>query len=190
MKIVRSIIFLLICAGLIWLIIVFFGKLLSSGNKTQLAAPKLSSYAKTDARAQLYIDGPVRVDQDHWALRITVDRTQSQIELISGYEGSVVRQEVFPNNENSYTNFLKGLEAVGFTKGSQNPALADERGRCPLRNRFVYRLEKSGTDVFRYWSTSCGAGTFEGSPSAARQLFQRQVPVKVYNDFTRKISIQ
>ncbi len=184
-RIVRLIIFLLVCIGLIWLIVLLFSRVFSSGNQTTpVATTQMSSYGRIGTSAQLFIDGPVVVNQEHRALRITVEATQSKIELLTGYDGQVIRQEVFPGTLEGYKTFLSSLETLGFNKGNKTTQ-KDERGQCPLQNRFVYTLTDAGSDVFRYWSTPCGTGNFGGRQSSVRVLFQRQIPLKIYNEFSR-----
>lgn len=187
-RVVRLVIFILFVIGLIWLIILLFSRVFSGGNQTApVSTTRLSSYAKNGTTAQFLIDGPIVVSQDHRSLRISVDASQSSIELLSGYDGQVIRLESFPNTDQGYLNFLKSLDTLGFSKGNK-VALKDERGQCPLKNRFVYSLKDNGTDVFRYWSTSCGSGNFGGNRNSVRALFQRQVPESVYNDFSRELT--
>lgn len=187
-RVVRLVIFILFVIGLIWLIILLFSKIFSGGDQTApVATTKLSSYARSGTSAELYTDGPIILNQEHRAIRITVEATQSKIELISGYDGQVIRQEVFPNTQEGYLNFLKGLDTLGFSKTNKT-ALKDERGQCPLETRYVYSLKENGTNVFRYWSTTCGTGNFGGRGSSVRTLFQRQIPPAVYREFQRDFS--
>lgn len=189
MRVIRTIIFLLVCIGLIWLVVLLFASIFRGSNQTTVTTTtELSSYARTGTTAQLVMDGPVIINQDHRSVRITVESTQSKIELISGYDGSVVRQDVFPNTQESYSVFLRSLDGLGFTKGNKS-VTTDERGQCPLQNRYVYKLTNNGNDVFRYWSTSCGTGSFGGVRASVRTLFQRQIPTATYNDYLRGLSL-
>lgn len=184
-RIVRLVIFILFLIGFIWLIVLLFSKIFSSGNQVApVTTTKLSSYARNGTSTEFIMDGPIIVNQEHRALRISVDASQSKIELISGYDGQVIRQEVFPNTQEGYLNFLVGLETLGFSHGNKT-SLKDERGQCPLQNRYIYSLKNNGTDIMRYWSTSCGTGNFGGRRENVRTLFQRQVPVQSLNEFTR-----
>ncbi len=189
-RIIRIIVFILVVVGFIWFIVFIFSKVFSSGNQNAIVTTaKLSSYAHTGTSAELIIDGPIVVDQDHRITRISVDATQSKVELISGYDGQVIRQEVFYNTQEGYLSFLKSLDTLGFTKGNKT-ALKDERGQCPLQRRYVYSLKSNGSDVFRYWSTSCGTGSFGGKRDAVKLLFERQIPPVVYDEFVRGMSLR
>ena len=189
-RIIRIIVFLLVVIGLIWLIILLFSKVFSGGNQnTPTTTTKLSTYAHSGTAAEFLVDGPIVVNQNHRSIRITVEASQSKIELMSGYDGQVIRQEVFPNTQDGYLNFLKGLDTLGFTKGNKT-TLKDERGQCPLQSRYVYSLKNNGSDVLRYWSTSCGTGSFGGKRDAVRQLFERQIPPVTYSEFTRGMTVR
>ncbi len=190
MRVIRSIIFIFICIGLIWLGIVLIMRAFSGGGNSQtiLTQTKLVDLANSDAVAQLYIDGPIIVNQDHVGIRITVDRNSSLIERISGYDDQVVQQQSFPNTAASYAEFLSALDLQSFTKGNNDAKAQDYRGSCPFGNRYVYTLKESGGELYHYWTTSCGGGTFGGQRNNTRILFTRQVPDKVLNDLLKNFN--
>lgn len=178
MKIVRTILFILIALGLIWLVVLLFTRAFG-GNKTTQPTP-LVNYANTDVVTTMYIDGPVIANQDYRGLRITVGRDQVKVELINGYQQDVASQEVFDNNSTAYATFLKALQRAGFNNPISKSVTADERGICPLNNRFIYTLEDSQTEKKRMWTSRCG-GNYQGTQTLTRQLFLRQVPQKALN---------
>jgi hypothetical protein len=188
MRATRTIVFLLVCFGLLCLAILMLSKIFSSSGSTVKQTTDISSYARSGTAAQYTVDGPVVQNETHRMVRITVDQTQSMIELVSGYDGTVIRQEVYANTAESYRTFLLGLDNLGFTLGRKSTSSEPERGRCPLGNRYIYKLTDAGNDVFRFWSTSCSTGTFEGKPSSVAQLFQKQVPPQTYSDIYNQFS--
>lgn len=187
MRVIRTILFILVGIGLLWLIFLLFNKAFSiTGTTTSTTQQKsLSSYADTDAVAAMYIDGPVQSDQEHTSLRITVSRSQTEVELINGYEGRVVRQEAFQNNSTSYINFLKALDKAQFNRAVKKNISKDERGFCPLRNRFIYTLNQGATTLIRSWTSTCGTGNFSGNQALVRQLFVQQIPNTTFQDVLR-----
>ncbi|MBL8122328.1 hypothetical protein JNM87_06300 [Candidatus Saccharibacteria bacterium] len=188
MRVVRTIIFLLVCLAMLWFVVLLFTRIFSTSNQTTpTAEDHLSGYARVGTTAQFVIDAPIVLDQEHRTLKISVDSSQSKIELVSGYDGSVVRQDTFPNTVESYGIFLRSLDSLGFTK-SKKTSLADERGQCPLQYRFVYRLSDFNRDIYRLWSTSCGTGNFGGQRSSVRTLFQRQIPQKTYDSYYKTLA--
>jgi hypothetical protein len=167
--------------GVVALIVVVFVLVLNglhgSGSKTPKASQVvLSDYANTSTVVRLTVDGPVTADQNHRAVRVTVGRDQSLVEVIKGYQGSVIAQQSYANNTAAYETFLKSLQTLGFTKGDSTPALADERGYCPTGERFIYEIDSGATSVQRYWSSTCSTGTFKGSGQSVRTLFRSQIP--------------
>ena len=188
MRVVRTILFILVGIGLLWLVFLLFSKAFSvTGNSNTTTVPQtsLSTYATTDAVTAMYIDGPVQSNQEHISLRISVSRSQAEIELIRGYEGQVVRQETFENNTTSYTNFLKALDKAQFNRAVKKTISKDERGFCPLRNRFIYTIEKGGSNISRSWMSTCGTGNFTGNQALVRQLFVMQIPNATFQDVLR-----
>lgn len=159
------------------LFVVLFLLFHHSGGSKPLTPPSLLSYSTTDAEAQLTIDGPVNADQNHQSVQITVDNNSVTYQQFQGYQGTAVNTQNFANNDNAYANFLLALAHAGFTLGSNNPALSDERGYCATGDRYVFQLTQDGTTIERYWATSCGSPkTYLGNTSLTLDLFQAQVP--------------
>lgn len=163
--------------GLIILVIIL---LLRGGGreaKVPSTSKSLESYASTNAEVSVTIDGPVNANSLHQSLRITADRNNVTYEEIQGYDGNVTEIQRFPNTENSYDVFLRALKGAGFTQGVIDEELGDERGKCPISQRYVFKLTQDGRDLQRYWATNCEIPrTYQGNVSLTLQLFQTQVP--------------
>jgi hypothetical protein len=165
----------LLAIGLLILLIIL---LVGGGGKNKVPETKkpLTSYASTDAVAKLTIDGPINAQSIHQQTQITVGRDEVVFEQITGYEGNATTRKSYTNNQNAYTNFLYGLSHVGFTLGDTSIS-GDERGHCPLGNRYVFELIDNGNKVEHFWATSCGKPkTYGGLVGDTLTLFQRQVP--------------
>jgi hypothetical protein len=149
---------------------------------------ELAAYASTDAVVRLTTDGPIVADQNHQALRITVGQDDTTYEQIQGYQGTVVKQQNFVNNQNAYSNLLYALGRVGFLRGDDRKDLANEKGYCPTGNRYIFELIEDGNDIQRYWATSCGnPRTYKGNLNLTLTLFRAQVPG--YSDLTQGLSL-
>jgi len=185
---IRPIIAGLIGIGLVVLIIVLIVKAFSGGNHSTKPID-LVSYANTDATAQLYISAPIVSDLEHRAVRITVGSGQTEVDIIQGYQDHIIHTKTYANNPSSYAVFLKALGHLNFTQGNSDPAQQDERGYCPQADRFIYSFATAGSNLFRFWSTSCGEGTFGGNRSAVQQLFERQVPTTDFEQLTGDIPL-
>jgi hypothetical protein len=147
-----------------------------SGGGTPKNAITLSDYANSRTTVSIMVDGPINSDQQHQSYRITVGRDANTIEVMHGYNYDVVNAQTYPSNTEAYANFLKALQGYGFTKGNTDSKKADPRGACPTGNRITYRIETAGQDVQKFWTTTCGGGTFAGQPGNVRALFIRQIP--------------
>jgi hypothetical protein len=155
-------------------------------NQTGKQAVSLYEQAKDGGTVAYKTEGKVVGDEDHYAVRITVSSNTRKVEILRGYNETVEKSQTFTNTQTGYEEFLKAIELAGFSrKRSYTPE--DERGVCPLGQRYTYEFEKSGEDSLKTWSTSCGAkqGTFGGVASTIRQLFQNQVPE--YNQFVKGV---
>ena len=184
-SIIRPIIVALVSIGLIILVIVLIVQGFSGGGPdTTTKRVDVSKYAYRSAIAMLLVDGPINLDQDHRQVRISVSGTINEINIIQGYQGTVIERRTYPNNTAGYGAFLQALQLLGFSRGVKLEAAAnkDYRGQCPAGSRYTYSFSDGQDELFSYWSTSCGnQGTFRGQPSQVRQLFERQIPPRELN---------
>lgn len=186
---IRGLLAALVGLGLVILVIVLLVKAFTGGSSTPKASLDITKYASTNSTAELYIDAPVNLNQDHRTIKISVDQNQTQIQVMRGYDGEVIQQQSFPNTESGYAVFLSALQLQGYAKGNSDAAQADERGQCPLGDRFIYQFTTGGESKFRYWNTSCGGGTFKGNGNTIRTLFERQIDQQVFDKFTGSIPL-
>lgn len=170
----KYIISFLFAVGLV--VLVFMLILRGFSQRSSQDAVDLIDYAKTDTIVQMRVDGPVNSNDNHRGYRIAVGRKQTTIEITRGYQLSTVKLNNYTNNEQAYGSFLRTLQMLGFTKGNSDPNSADERGYCPDGLRYIFETVYKDKVIKRYWSTSCGGGTFRGSSSKIRFLFHRQIP--------------
>ena len=179
----------LVAIGMIILVFILILRGFSHSGGSKTPQITLSDYANTDTVMQLTIDGPLVADAQHVGVRMTIGQTQNTIQTYQGYQNTITSTKTYPNNESAYSDFLHALQLYGFTKGSTDPNKADERGYCPSGSRYIYEiLTDTGSDIERFWSTSCGGqGNFGGNPVAVRQLFIKQIPD--YDKITGKLDI-
>jgi len=174
-------------------VVLLFRSVFNADNSTTNPrdVPALATYATTNAQASMEVQGPIVSAQEHTVVRITVDRTESLIEVMRGYDGQVTAQQAFPSSEAGYLQFLSALDRLGFTKGKTDPKLQDSAGSCPFGNTYTYRLTSAGDNIINFWTTSCsgGGGTYEGSRAETRQLFLRQIPPADLSRLTRNAAI-
>jgi len=173
---IRNILAVLVSAGLIVLLIVLLFKAIFGHAAAPQKQIDVTKYADTNAVATLLIDGPTNLDQNHYQVKFTVDAIHSEIDVMQGYQSSVVKTQSYPSNTVAYASFLQSLKLLGFAHGKTTPL--DNRGYCPNGSRYIYSFDSTETDKFSFWSTSCGgASTFQGNPLGVRQLFEAQIPV-------------
>jgi hypothetical protein len=176
----------LITIGLIVLIFVIILKSFSSAPSKPVTP--LVDYSNTNTVIEMTIDGPVNDNQDHNAVQMIIGQTQSEINIIQGYQGSVVNSQSYPNNSAAYGWFLRSLDLVGYTKGKSDSSLADYRGYCSTGDVYVFQVLTGSTVIEQYWATSCGRqGTFKGNIPLIESLFQAQLPD--YGDITSGVNI-
>ena len=151
------------------------------------AAPKpltLVDYIKTEGALVRYtVEGPVVANELHNSIVITVTKSGRSLITEKTYENQPGTKNEFGNNQAAFEDFMRALQDTGFTS-SRKSSTGSELGQCPSGQRYIYELVSGGKTIMRSWSTTCGdEGTFDGTPSAVRRLFQSQIPN--YRDLIR-----
>jgi len=136
----------------------------------------LLDYANSSTVVRLFVDGPVNADSQHNGYRITIGRDANTIETLQGYKYEVIKAQTYANNNDAYATFLRSIQLLNFTRGNPDPNLSDMRGVCPTGTRYSFEVESAGQEVQRYWTSSCGGGSFKGNTASIRTLFIRQIP--------------
>lgn len=166
--------------GLIVVVIVLLVRsLFSAPSQNPAVVPQMAftNYADTATTVQLTVDSPITAPTQHHDIIINVGNVNTVLTITQGYDGEVVRSHTYPMSVDSYRVFLAAIFINGFTQGGADPSAKDERGHCALGDRFIYEvIDPSGQTTQRYWSTSCGSGTFNGESTIIRTLFRTQVP--------------
>jgi len=154
-----------------------------SGTSVQNSAKimKLTDYADKNSSVSLTTVGKMVGQEDRRAVRVVVTPNERRLEILSGYEETVMSSQTYANTPEAYTNFLSALNNLGFLNSRK--VATDSRGVCPIGNRYIYDLSQDGNHLSNLWQTSCdSSGTFTGRGSNTRQLFQQQIP-----DYTKQI---
>ncbi len=157
-------------------------------------APEVLSDAKDNSLAQHAENsdssvswtkkGKIVANEDFYAVRVTVTSSQRTIEVLKGYNETLVRRETYPNNKEAYSVLLKALDNLGYSK-TKDATYSEAEGACPTGYRYLYKLESSMETPVDSWSTSCSTrdGTFDGTASTVRRLFQEQI--SDFNEITK-----
>jgi hypothetical protein len=169
---------------IILVMVLIFGGGGTKKQTTKISVPTimaLPDYASTNATTSMTIDGRVNGDELHRAIRITIGQNQRQLDIIQGYSGHVISSQSFYNTQDAYNVFLRAINNSGFllhAKKTKIAVPADERGLCPLGNRYIFELDQNGSTLSRLWASDCGVavGTLGGSSSLLQSLFEAQVP--------------
>lgn len=169
--------------GAILLLIVAFVLIFNRGdssNKTTTSSSasvsQLVDYADKNSNVTLTTQGRLVGDESRRGIRIVVSANERRIEILSGFDQNVISTQTYPNTDSAYQTFLSALGGLGFLR-SQKTSVTDQRSVCPTGFHYNYDLNQDGSDVSSLWGVSCGkTGTFAGTGSTIRQLFQDQIP--------------
>lgn len=156
-------------------------------STTQSRSTKLADYADKDgASVSWTMQGRLVGEDKYKAVRVTVTRRSRVVEILSGYGNTTERKTEYGNTSDAYETFLLALDNANFGR-ERSVRITDERGICPLGNRFIYRLEERGSEVMRTWSDTClvANGPFAGNSTLIAQLFRNQITD--YNKFTSNV---
>lgn len=187
--VIRPILVGLVGIGLIVLVIVLIVKAIAGSPSAPTSQIDITKYATTpNASVSLLIDSPTGIDQDHRQVRITASSTQNEIDILQGYQGTVMDRQTYPSNSAAFSAFLQTLKLMNFSKGSVSSA--NYQGYCPSGERYLYTFNNGENNLFTYWSTSCGGqGTFQGDAPNVLQQFEQQIPQADFSNLTNNIPI-
>jgi hypothetical protein len=182
------VIFLVICFVLLFLVVKIFGghPKQPSTNPNTPVVKALPDYSDTYAEVSYMTDGHINGEDQHRAIKITVDQFQRKVDILSGYEYNVIEEHTQPNNQTAYEVFLKAINNEGFLVKRKNAKVpTSSTGQCPLGTRTILELNDSGNSLSQLWTSSCGltVGNFGGHTDAIQTLFQRQI-----TDYSKIIS--
>lgn len=180
------------------IVIIFFWFLFNtrpsnSTNETQNTEQKtdksLQEYAGTNTAVTFTSDGIINGQDEHRQIRITVNNTARTLEIVQGYQNTVINTYSFANNQEAYKQFLAALNTSGYAKEKVDAKVKNPEGQCPLGIRYYYDASNVENFPDNLWSSSCGKqiGTFGGNFSDVRSLFQLQIPS--YNTLTQNVSL-
>lgn len=182
---------------LVVITIIFFGgifllvRLISGGRDdtapNQPATTQKVNKLSLDAKKVSYtVYGRVVGEEDRRAIRITVDDFERKLEILQGYDESVISSTTASNKTSAFEAFLLALESAGFT--TRDTAIkTDDRTLCPLGNRYAFETEFDDTTKIRAWTTSCSTKgvSFKGNRPTVDTLFKAQIPK--YSELTNNI---
>lgn len=163
----------------------------NSGKKPASLAKttKLADYASIEtSRISWTMQGRLVGEDQYRAVRVTVTRSTRTVEILDGYGERTERKAEYKNSAEGYQTFTRALDLANFGRERvvKNP---DERGVCPLGNRYIYRVQDGSREVMRTWSDTCVItdGPSAGTPSLITQLFKSQIPD--YSKFTAGVQL-
>lgn len=184
-------------AGGIVLVLIFtvIWAIARSGNdspqqEASVAKPAaLVDYSDTSTEVRYTVSGQINAREDHRTIQITVGKDSRTITLFEGYQGAVLKQSSFLNDQDAYQAFLSALHNEGFTKARESKKGVEPLGACPLGKRYWFDIIDGQETKQSLWTTSCsgGAGTFAGKRGTMSSLFELQIPG--YDEFTEGISL-
>lgn len=163
------------------LLVVFLAiVLVRSGGRDRPPAERpvaVSEQNREGTSVQLTEQGRLVGEDQRRAIRIVVTQNERRLEILTGYEEAVEKSQVYPNTPAAYETFLIALDRAGLNR-PRRTAVTDERGVCPLGQRYIFEVKEYSQELVRLWSTSCGndEGTFAGKGSTIRTLFKAQIP--------------
>jgi|GEM_PF-148424 len=175
----RNLLIALVGLALLVLVVVLVIKGIASisGHDTLAPGVDITNYNNTGSSAQLIVDGPINSDTDHRQVRITVSANQVDIDVLQGYQGTVLDSRTYSNNQAAYSTFLDALQRKNFSRGLAPTSSTEEySGYCSAGDRYTFSFNDGSRDRFNYWTSNCGGGTFRGDANSSVDLFVDQIP--------------
>ncbi len=145
-------------------------------------------YANTDVAVRFTEEGKINARENHRVLQITVSQSERTITLFDGFQGSVLKNQTFLNDQDSYRALLAGLQNSGYTKTQIVTKNVNPIASCPNGKRFRYDIVEGANLKQSLWSSTCSStkGTFAGRSSEVQTLFRNQIPD--YSSFVKGVN--
>ena len=167
---------LIVIAGLAFVLVTIF----KPGSDSATVAPPvvLADHASESNSVSYLVDGVINSPEKHRAIQITVSNTVRTLQVFSGYQGNELIVKTYPNNVESYKEFLAALQTIGSTNYDTKATSDNYLGQCPFGYRFVIRTSGFKDVPEMLWTTSCSdsSGNFRGNLEQINQLFKKQIP--------------
>jgi len=193
--------YVLIIVGAIFLLVVLsLGYLsLQRTQNTEVGSTTdtvtLSDYADSGTTVSFMTEGSVNGNETHRSIRITVSKDSRLVEILGGYNYTLLKSRHYGNTPEAYKPFLAALQGAGFVKEKRNPRVSNPDGKCPLGLKYFFSSTGIPDVPESLWSASCSAGsygggymgTFDGRISTIQQLFQDQIPD--YSQITSSVTL-
>lgn len=169
------VLFTLLIFGFSWTI-----RKITSRPTAKPTIPKvvLSDLSNSSQEVKFVTEGKIVGNEEHREIRITVSRNSRILEVVEGYENTVVSRQVFPNNQDAFQTFLSALQDAGFTKSRVLKTSTVPQGACPTGRRYWYQIIDGVDYKQSLWNTSCSStqGTYAGKSGTVSWLFRGQIP--------------
>lgn len=161
------------------------------GDNQEASVPPASllDYDNDSSAVHLIYEGEIVAREDYREIRIQVSADRRRIEVVRGYDGTVIERKTYRNSQAAYSTFLRALRFEGFDESQSNELGDDHRGVCPDGNRTIVELYDDGTREFKLWNASCDddLGTLAGDERDLRELFEDQIPD--FRELTRGVRL-
>lgn len=187
-NLLRPLLALLVGIGLIVLVAVLLIKAFSGGASGPSSQIDITKYSNVASSATLLVDAPTNIDQDHRQVKITVSGTENEIDVLKGYQGTVLQSKTYADNTAAYSAFLQTLKLMNFSKGKTSDT--NYQGYCPTGDRYILTFNDGSKNIFSYWATSCGGqGTYQGELGPVLVQFRNQIPADDFDQLTSDIPL-
>lgn len=177
----------------LFLIIIALVLFFSSNSKTNSQynndLNKFANYSLTSATATLDINGPITAQSTHNEVKIIVSNLDVNLQVLKGYDGEIILNQVFSNSQNSYNAFLRSIYLNGFTLKTNKNIVKNSIGLCATGDVYNLELLLNSSYIVNSWETNCGGSNdnFAGNLTEIIDLFESQVPN--YNSYTNNLNI-
>ena len=115
----------------------------NTGTKPKQVVKLVDYVDKSGSEVSLTTQGRVVGESEFRSVRVTISKNSRKVEILKGYDMTVEKSEQFANSKTGYDVLLRSLANAGFSK-TKTSSYSDERGVCPLGNRYVYLLSDNG----------------------------------------------
>lgn len=175
------IILVLIIVAIAIAAVVSIGRAIFGGGSNQTVDTSEQALLDTSLShsVRMTVRGPIVADENFRSYQITVDPTNRNLTIYSGYLKDTLNQKTLDNNTAAYAQFVHALDKANLAKGKPFEGDKDDtRGICATGAVYEFDIMDSGNSVKHLWTSTCSGskGSLNASVTQVSDLFYAQIP--------------
>lgn len=132
-----------------------------------------------DRSVRMSVRGPIVADEEFRSYDIEISPVSRRLTVYKGYDRQSIEDIRLGNNTEAYAQLVNALNLASFTRTAPSAVgVNDIQGICASGRVYTFSLLQAQSATKQLWAASCRGvdGSFRGSATQVRDLFQSQIP--------------